>query len=95
MEAIQRTGPGGNYLTDEHTLRNFRESLWQPQLVNRDNPDTWRSKGSQRHEDRARQRALEILASAGPAPLAAGASMRLAELLAEAEAELAHVQFRA
>jgi trimethylamine--corrinoid protein Co-methyltransferase len=93
VEVIQRTGPGGNYLTDEHTLRNFRESLWQPQLINRDNPDTWLAKGGQRHEERARQRALEILASADPAPLSAGVGERLTELLAEAEAELARVQF--
>ncbi len=93
LDAIQRAGPGGNYLTDEHTLDNFRQSLWQPQLVNRDNPDAWVAKGSRRHEERARQRALEILASASPAPLSASVSARLNELLATAEAELARVQF--
>ena len=67
VEAIERIGAGGNYLGDEHTCAISEESFWQPQIVSRDNPDIWGAKGSQRHEDRARQRALEILASSGPA----------------------------
>ena len=34
-DAIRRVGPGGNYLTDEHTLRHMR-GVWQPQSYRRD-----------------------------------------------------------
>ena len=46
VETIRATGPGGNYLTADTRLQHFRQQVWQPTLVNRDNPDTWRRRGA-------------------------------------------------
>jgi trimethylamine--corrinoid protein Co-methyltransferase len=35
VEVIQRVGIGGEFLTDEHTMKNFRRNLWIPPLSDR------------------------------------------------------------
>jgi trimethylamine---corrinoid protein Co-methyltransferase len=95
VETIRSAGPGGNYLTAEHTLRNFRSEVWQPALANRDNPDTWKEKGCLRYEDRVIRKAVRILDTHKPVPLPAEVSGRLDEIYGRAESELARVQFSA
>jgi len=68
VEVIQRVGPGGDYLTDEHTLSHFRE-FWQPTLFDRQRADTWRSGGARRMGDRLREKTLAIMDSHQPEPL--------------------------
>jgi trimethylamine--corrinoid protein Co-methyltransferase len=94
-EAIRAAGPGGNYLTAEHTLQHFRQQVWQPSLANRDNPDTWVQKGSLTHEARVIQKTLRILDTHTPRPLAQPVAAQLTEILGRAEAALGHFQFKA
>ena len=67
-EAIHRVGPGGNYLTDEHTVAHFRE-LWQPTLFDRQRADDWRAGGSKRLGDRVREKTITIIEKHEPDPL--------------------------
>lgn len=32
LDTIHKVGPGGNYLTEDHTLRHFRSEIWRPQV---------------------------------------------------------------
>ena len=57
LDLIDRLGPGGQYLTEEHTLRHFRE-LWNPTLFSRERKDIWVRKGQKRLGDRLRRRPL-------------------------------------
>jgi len=68
MEAIHRVGPGGNYLTDEHTVAHFRE-LWQPTLFDRQRADDWRAGGAKRTGDRVREKAITVMERHEPGPL--------------------------
>jgi trimethylamine--corrinoid protein Co-methyltransferase len=68
MEAIHRVGPGGNYLTDDHTLAHFRE-LWQPTLFDRRRAQDWQAGGAKRLGDRLREKTVSILDSHRPQPL--------------------------
>jgi trimethylamine--corrinoid protein Co-methyltransferase len=68
MEAIHRVGPGGNYLTDEHTIAHFRE-LWQPTLFDRQRAEDWRGGGSKRLGDRLREKTIAIVDNHQPEPL--------------------------
>ena len=95
IETIRDAGPGGNYLTADHTLRHFRQQVWQPNLANRDNPDTWAHKGGLRHEERVIEKTLRILEAHTPRPVSGLVAGQLAEILSRAERELAHVQFKA
>jgi trimethylamine--corrinoid protein Co-methyltransferase len=95
IETIRPAGPGGNYLTAEHTLQHFRQQVWQPTLANRDNPDTWAQKGSLPYEARVIQKTLRILDTHRPRPVPEPIADQLAEILDRAERELAHFQFKA
>jgi trimethylamine--corrinoid protein Co-methyltransferase len=93
LDVIRAVGPGGNYLTQAHTAQHFRRELWRPKHANRDNPETWASKGSLRYGERVRQKTREILATHRPELLPEGIAARLNEIAARADAELAQLQF--
>ena len=69
MDVIRKVGPGGNFLTEEQTLRFHREEHWRPRFLNRDSPETWMKKGSKSYGEILIQKALEILQAHKPEPL--------------------------
>jgi len=60
-DLIRDVGIGGSYLETEHTLANFRTSLWQPRVFNR----KMRENCPQRLEQAAERVAEEMLAADG------------------------------
>lgn len=48
--SIDRVGPGGNYLVDEHTLAHFKQGYWEPKFMDRQNYENWvkQNKGAKR-----------------------------------------------
>lgn len=46
VEAIQRVGPSGHYLDDDHTIRHLRSEFCFPQLSDRQNRSAWAMSGS-------------------------------------------------
>lgn len=69
IDAIERVGPGGNYLMDPHTLEHFREELWRPSLSNRERYESWKQKGSRTVREKADEKVKEILKNHVPKPL--------------------------
>jgi trimethylamine--corrinoid protein Co-methyltransferase len=67
LDAIRETGPRGDFLTNDHTLRNMR-GLWLGKLLDRRPYSTWETK-KDGARDWARDRAKAILAAHHPAPL--------------------------
>ncbi len=45
LDVINRLGPGGNFLEDDHTLENFRNVFWFPRFLNRQNYQNWFNAG--------------------------------------------------
>jgi trimethylamine:corrinoid methyltransferase-like protein len=68
LEVIEKVGPGGNYLAEEHTLHHFRRN-WFPKLANRDNHEQWMTAGGLALGDKANQRVRQILEEHQPKPL--------------------------
>jgi trimethylamine--corrinoid protein Co-methyltransferase len=95
LDTIHAVGPGGNYLMEEHTLRNFRKVQWRPQFLNRDNPQAWVEKGGKRYEERVIEKTLEILTNYVPEPLPEAVQTKLTALEREAEAVLEALDFAA
>ena len=93
IDVIQQVGPAGSFLTQRHTADHYRQELWQPKLLNRDTPKTWMNKGSQRYEETAIQKALEILASHQAEPLPEELCHKLDEIAEKAKEALADMQF--
>lgn len=86
---VADVGPGGNYLTHEHTLAHFRQELWVPRnLWTRDTYDVWASKGKQPMGERARERVELILSTHQPEPIDPALSKELDRILESARQEL-------
>ena len=43
LDILQAVGPGGNFLTENHTLRHFRD-IWYPQVLDRQEYSQWQMK---------------------------------------------------
>lgn len=68
LEVMKAVGPGGTFLSQDHTFENFRRELWAPKLIERRNWDLWETDGSLDIFKVAEKKALEMLA-VDPAPL--------------------------
>jgi len=69
FSVIDRVGPGGHFLTDDHTLTHLRRTQWRPTLINREGYDQWKTSGALSLKQRAREKALRLLQTTEPVPL--------------------------
>lgn len=81
-DAIDRVGPGGNFMMDDHTLKFLRGERYLPHLLFRQSRDVWEERGSERFMERARDRAISILEEHQPDPLPED-KMKMVETLVE------------
>lgn len=88
MDVIHEVGPGGAYITHEHSLQKMR-SQSQANLFDRRSRSNWldRTQGNAMHE-RAYEAAIEILRTHEPHPLPEGASKTMREIVEEFEKEI-------
>ena len=68
METMKVVGPGGTFLSQDHTFQHFRQELWMPKLLERRNWDLWQKDGAMDIFKVAERKTLEMLA-ADPEPL--------------------------
>lgn len=68
LDLIHKVGPGGEYLTSEHTLKHFKEN-WSPQVFSRTPYERWEKEGKKDLAARANAKAKEILKTYAPRPL--------------------------
>jgi trimethylamine---corrinoid protein Co-methyltransferase len=61
VNVINQVGSNGEYLTNMHTFKNFKTELYAPILEEKDNFDSWSSKGSLSMEQRANAKYKEML----------------------------------
>ncbi len=85
VDVIDRVGPGGHFMMDDHTLEHMRTEFWRPALLNRDPLETWQNKGRTPLRDRLNQQVLNILANHSPKLLPVEVSNRLAQIIEEAK----------
>jgi trimethylamine--corrinoid protein Co-methyltransferase len=85
LDLIDRIGPGGAFVTADHTLRHFRDELPVPDLIEHQGREVWQAAGAPGMGERARDKARRILADHRPSPLADGVATQLDEIVGEAE----------
>ena len=85
LGVIDEVGPGGNYLSEEHTLTHFRTEFWFPRLMDRNRWDIWERRGKQTMGDRVQTRLNEILDTHTPVPLPAEAQAKIDQILTAAQ----------
>jgi trimethylamine--corrinoid protein Co-methyltransferase len=69
LDVIEKVGPGGNFLTEEHTVKNFKNEMFMPKLIDRSVYANWKTSGSKTLEQRVNEKVKEILSSYKPEPL--------------------------
>ena len=80
LDLIHKVGPGGEYLTSEHTLKHFKEN-WSPQLFSRTSYERWVKEGKKDLSARANEKAKEILKTHTPKPLEKGLLTELGKIV--------------
>jgi trimethylamine--corrinoid protein Co-methyltransferase len=80
IDVIQEAGPGGQFLTHEHTMAHFRE-LWKSDLIDRASYEAWSAKGSKTLRQRIREKVKDILEHHHPEPLTSEKSNAISEIL--------------
>lgn len=61
FNAIKEAGPGGHFLDKDHTFNHFLSEFYQSTLSNRDDFDSWCTKGAPQSMEAAHKRCKEIL----------------------------------
>lgn len=61
-DVIKNVGPQGTFITEEHTLMNFRDEFYMPKLSDRLPYSRWKAAGSLSAEQRANAKFKQILA---------------------------------
>lgn len=60
LDIIKKTGPGGQFLTDPHTLNHHRNA-WYSDIFDRTGWDAWLNAGGVKFEERLRQKTLTLM----------------------------------
>lgn len=85
LDLIHEAGPGGAFITTDHTLSRFREELLVPDLIDRQNREVWQAAGGLEMGARAREKVRRILTGHRPVPLADEVAAQLDRIVQEAE----------
>ena len=84
LELIDKIGPGGEYLTTEHTLKHYKE-WFQPKLQDRSDYETWVREGKKTMNDRIREETDRILREHYPESIDDDIRRELQEIINAAE----------
>ncbi len=68
-DVMANVGPGGNFLTEMHTVKRCRTEFWQPAVCDRGGLEAWMTGGRQDAVQRARQRWQQLLVEHEDPPL--------------------------
>jgi len=88
LNVIEEVGQGGTFLTHGHTVKRFRDELWQPGLMERRNWDQWAKEGGRPIREVALQRVKETLRVEQKPLLSAEAEAQIDAIVEEARTEL-------
>ncbi|UCH02123.1 MAG: trimethylamine methyltransferase family protein [Candidatus Bathyarchaeota archaeon] len=69
LDVINDVGPGGHYLSHQHTLKLITEEHWFPNLIDRSRYGAWKAKGKKDLLTKAREKLHNILREHEPEPL--------------------------
>lgn len=87
VDLIHEVGPGGEFISTDHTLRHMREAS-QPRLWDRDVRAAWEESGGTDLARRARDEARRVVAEHACEPLPAEVPSELRRILDTADAAL-------
>ncbi|HSJ53524.1 MAG TPA: trimethylamine methyltransferase family protein [Anaerolineae bacterium] len=82
-------GPGGDFMSTEHTLRHFRSEFWYPRLFERQSRERWEQAGRKSMADRVQAWLDDLLEDRPASTLDPAVQAEIDEVLAAAEGRVA------
>ncbi len=89
LDVIDKVGPGGHFLAEEHTMKYFRSESFYSVLMNRQRYDSWRADGAKSLQQRANEKTRAIIEDYEPEPLPADVQQKIHAIVARAESKVA------
>lgn len=89
VDLIKEVGIKGEYLSELHTLENYKELQSLPSIMDRNSRSKWEEMGSKDMKMRADEKAKEILAKHHPKPLNDEVAAKVRAIVEQAEKALA------
>ena len=86
-DVIRDVGPGGEFITHDHTYKNFKR-LSRTRLMNRNTREAWEESGSPDIVELAYEKSMEILNTYKPKPRPEKIQRELERIYAEFEEEV-------
>ena len=88
LQAVRDIGPGGHYLGHPHTLENFQRAFFMPEMFDNNSIEQWQAEGAVQTNERALQRARDLLNEYEEPTLDAGVNEALLDYIALREREI-------
>ncbi|RKX75539.1 MAG: trimethylamine methyltransferase [Spirochaetes bacterium] len=88
LDVIDKVGPGGDFLTTQHTYKHFKTETWYPDLFRRDIYENWMDAGRKTLTQRANEKAVAILEDYQPEPLPKNVEKKLRDIVERAEQKI-------
>lgn len=82
LDVIDRVGPTGDFLSDDHTLANYRRDVWYPAVFDRRRFEAWFADGGEPINKPLQRKAQTILADCEGPALSAQQTKTMDEILA-------------
>lgn len=84
LDLIEKQGPGGEYVTTDHTFKHWQE-WFRPTLQDRSDYETWKKNGSKTMSDRVKERTDELLKTHEPEPIEDKLKQELHKIIDDAD----------
>src|SRR6056297_3046328 len=84
LDLIEKQGPGGEYVTTDHTFEHWKE-WYLPTLQDRSDYETWKKNGSKTMTDRVKERTDELLENHQPEPIEDKLKQELHKIIEDAD----------
>lgn len=84
LDIIEQVGPGGQFITHDHTFKHFRKELWVPSLIDRNRYQIWEQNKTTMGQ-RIREKTERLLKEHKPEPLSPEVIEQIDNILRKAQ----------
>ena len=88
LEVMKKVGPGGNFLTEDHTRANFKKSMYFPRFFDRNNFENWEANGSEDILAALNENAKRIFADNQPEKISKKIKSKIEDIVARHKPDL-------
>ena len=89
LDVIEKVGPGGDFLSEKHSLKFLKKEGWYPRFLNKKSYQAWEAEGFKTINQGLEEEAHKIIEEDVPSLISEGEMKELDKIIAEREKKLA------